>query len=183
MWIFSIPSPCQLSLLLLFLLLLIGSGSGRRPICDMRADDGPEGGAVPTSPFVRHFHFVWVLSGPLTIALVFLAAAAVARVVTCVPSIIVSSVLCLANNSQSISSFCILALRSAMTCPVECPTRWTHPQLPKSELPSHLGRILRLVSGAATQCAIRKIRTRDTCARRFMVPFIEGGPAVIYRCR
>jgi hypothetical protein len=108
MWIFSIPSPCQLSpllllflllpllllLLLLPLLLLIGSGSGRRPICDMRADDGPEGGAVPTSPFVRHFHFVWVLSGPLTIALAFLAAAAVARVVTCVPSIIVSSVLC-----------------------------------------------------------------------------------------
>src|SRR6267154_2169450 len=97
MWIFSIPSACQLSPLLLFLLLLllpllllplllmlIGSGSGRRPICDMRADDGPEGGAAPTSPFVRHFHFVWVLSGPLTIALVFLAAAAVARVVTCV---------------------------------------------------------------------------------------------------
>jgi hypothetical protein len=45
------------------------------------------------SPFVRHFHFVWVLSGPLTIALVFLAAAAEARVMTCVSSIIVSSVL------------------------------------------------------------------------------------------
>ena len=42
-------------------------------------------GRQPTSPFVRHFHFVWVLSGPLTIALVFpAAAAAVARVVTCV---------------------------------------------------------------------------------------------------
>jgi hypothetical protein len=117
MWIFSIPSACQLSPFLLFLLLLlllpplpllllIGSGSGRRPICDMRADDGPEGGAAPTSPFVRHFHFVWVLSGPLTIALVFLAAAAVARVVTCVflDHRIICSVF-FANNSQSISSF------------------------------------------------------------------------------
>src|SRR5258708_23259603 len=139
MWTFSIPSACQLSplllffllplLLLLLLLLLIGSGSGRRPICDMRADDGPEGGpAAPTSPFVRHFHFVWVLSGPLTIALAFLAAAAVARVVTCVSSIIVSSVLrfaALANNLQSISSSCALALAlcSAKTCPVEHSTR------------------------------------------------------------
>jgi hypothetical protein len=98
--------PLPLLLTLLLLLLLIGSGSGRRPICDMRADDGPKGGAAPTSPFVRHFHFVWVLSGPLTIALVFLTAAAAARVVTCISSIIVSSVLCFANDhSQSTSSF------------------------------------------------------------------------------
>lgn len=59
--------------------LSIGPGFGQRPLCEVRADDdddddGPEGATVP---FVRppHFHFVWVLSGPLTVSLEFLDAA------------------------------------------------------------------------------------------------------------
>ena len=55
--------------------LSIGPGFGQRPLCEVRADDdGPEGA---TTPFVRppHFHFVGVLSGPLTISLEFLDAA------------------------------------------------------------------------------------------------------------
>jgi hypothetical protein len=58
MWIFSIPSAFRLPS------LSIGPGFGQRPICDMRVD-GPEG----EISFVRHFHFVWALSGPLTISL------------------------------------------------------------------------------------------------------------------
>ena len=79
MWIFSIPSAFQRSS------LLIGPGFGQRPVCDTRVD-GLEG----VFPFVRHFHFVWVLSGPLTISLEFFAAAAQVRmplVVACVSRI------------------------------------------------------------------------------------------------
>jgi len=60
--------------------LSIGPGFGQRPLCEGRADDDDGGGGVPegaTIPFVRppHFHFVWVLSGPLTISLELLDAA------------------------------------------------------------------------------------------------------------
>ena len=163
MWIFSIPSACQLSP------LPIDPGSGQRPICEMRAD-GPEGAS---SPFVRHFHFVWVLSGPLAIPLEFLAAA---RVVICVSRIIVSSVvLCFANDLQSILSFC--ALCSAMTYPVQCSTGWNRSRRSRRVL-SPLERILTLVSGPLRNT---RIRTWDRCARRLLTPVIKGGPAVIYR--
>jgi hypothetical protein len=43
-----------------------------------------------------------------------------------------------------------------MTCPVQCSTRWTHPQRSKSKLLSPLGRILKLVTELLRQCTIRK---------------------------
>lgn len=60
--------------------LSIGPGFGQRPLCEVRADgddDDDDGSEGATIPLVRlpHFHFVWVLSGPLTISLEFLDAA------------------------------------------------------------------------------------------------------------
>jgi len=57
--------------------LSIGPGFGQRPLCEVRADDDDDGPEGATIPFVRppHFHFVWVLSGPLSVSLEFLDAA------------------------------------------------------------------------------------------------------------
>jgi hypothetical protein len=89
MWIFSIPSAFQRSS------LSIGPGFGQRPACDTRVDE-PEG----EFPFVPHFHFVWVLSGPLTISL---EAAAQARVVVAWVSQIYLSIGCSAPHIKQLT--------------------------------------------------------------------------------
>jgi hypothetical protein len=61
--------------------------------------DEPEG----EFPFVRHFHFVWVLSGPLTISLESLEAAAQARVVVAWAPQIYFSVGCSAPHIKQLT--------------------------------------------------------------------------------